>query len=97
MGAQSFSLDIEDGFTPEREASKNENGFLGNRVDHITKFLVVEEQIQEARFLQLVRSFNFRESLARSLAPTLHPRSPNHHNACRYGRKDQASDTRIEK
>jgi hypothetical protein len=39
---QSFTEDIEDGFTPGREASKNENGFLGNRVDHSTKFLVVE-------------------------------------------------------
>ena len=40
--AQSFTEDIEDGFTPGREASKNENGFLGNRVDQSTNFLVVE-------------------------------------------------------
>lgn len=40
--AQSFTEDIEDCFTPGREASKNENGFLGNRVDKSTNFLVVE-------------------------------------------------------
>src|SRR5215468_8554498 len=49
-----FSEGVENGFALRGEATKNENGFPGNRVYDITNFWVVQQQVNELCDLKVI-------------------------------------------
>src|SRR5450755_2785327 len=52
--AKGFSEGIKDSFALGGEAAKNEDGFSGNGVDHVTNFWVVQQQVNELSDLKIV-------------------------------------------
>src|SRR5438128_2167611 len=52
--AQGFSEGIEDGLALRDEATKNEDSFSGNGIDHVTNFRVVQQQVNELGDLKII-------------------------------------------